>query len=265
MRLEELLRNHVRERIKSNSTAISMIVRLVESVEITSIVEAAGFDSFYIDLEHAPMSLRAASQIFISALHCGITPFVRVPTAGPEFVSRALDAGAMGVIAPHITSAEAARAVVDLAKFSPHGSRSVTAGIPQLFYRNWDAAEARRIINDLTTVVCMVEDHASVKKASEIAAVEGVDILHVGSNDLLADLGLHGQFTHPALDEAIMQVIDACNAAGIHAGLGGLHGHPDLLEKYTRAGAKYITVGSDLSFLQAGMKGRVEALRKITG
>ncbi len=263
MELDQLLFNNVQACLLRDEPAISMIVRLVESVEIAPLVKAAGFDTFYVDLEHAPMSMAQASQIFVSALWAGITPFVRVPTYGPDFISRALDAGAMGVIAPHVSTAADARTVVENSRFAPKGSRSVTNGIPQLGYRNWNLVEARRMMNERTTVVCMIETAEAVRNAAAIAAVEGVDILHVGSNDLLSDMGLDGQFGHSALEDAIGHVIEVCRASGKAAGLGGLAGNPDLIGKFVEAGARYVTLGSDLNFLQAGMRGKADGVRKL--
>jgi 2-keto-3-deoxy-L-rhamnonate aldolase RhmA len=113
--LTSILRNRVAERLAADEVAVSMTVRLVESVEIAQIAATCGYDSLYIDIEHSPLTLHQTGQICVAALGAGITPFVRVPAHGPEYVSRVLDAGAMGVIAPHVRSAAEARAVVEAA------------------------------------------------------------------------------------------------------------------------------------------------------
>lgn len=67
------------------------------------IAKSAGYDSLFIDIEHTTLSLKDVSILCQSALGVGITPFVRVPWhCGNGFVQRVLDAGAMGVIFPHI-------------------------------------------------------------------------------------------------------------------------------------------------------------------
>src|SRR6185295_9269005 len=131
----------------------SMTVRLVRSIEIARIAKTAGFDTLYVDVEHSSFSLENAGQICMAALGLGIAPFVRVPTVRPEHVSRALDAGALGVIAPHIRSAEQAREVVAAAKFPPHGDRSTGGGLPHLHYRAFPSHEANAAMNDATMVV----------------------------------------------------------------------------------------------------------------
>jgi 4-hydroxy-2-oxoheptanedioate aldolase len=130
-----------------------MTVRLVRQIEIAQIAATAGFDTLYIDVEHASVSLETTSQICIAALAAGIAPFVRVPANTPEYISRMLDGGALGIIAPHVGSAAEARAVVDAAKFPPLGSRSAAGAGPQLQYRAFPVAEANAALNDATTVM----------------------------------------------------------------------------------------------------------------
>ncbi len=101
-----------------------MTVRLVRGIEIARIAATAGFDTLYVDLEHSSFSLETTGQICMAALEAGIAPFVRVPANTPDYISRVLDGGALGIIAPHVGSAQEARAVVKAAKFPPLGERS---------------------------------------------------------------------------------------------------------------------------------------------
>jgi 2-keto-3-deoxy-L-rhamnonate aldolase RhmA len=88
--------------------------------------------------------IETTSQICMTALLAGVTPFVRVPNFEPEYVSRVLDGGALGVIAPHVSSAADAEIVVRNAKFPPLGNRSVTVGIPHFGFQTRPLQQARR-------------------------------------------------------------------------------------------------------------------------
>src|SRR5580700_7244143 len=105
--IDEILRNHVKEKLRRGDVVASMTVRLVQGIEIARIAATAGFDSLYVDMEHASFTLETTGQICMAALAAGVTPLVRVP--GVAAVSRVLDGGALGVIAPHIRSAAEAR------------------------------------------------------------------------------------------------------------------------------------------------------------
>ena len=261
--LEQIVRNNVTDRLDAGEIVLSMTVRLVQSVEIAQIIKSCGYDSFYVDIEHSPLSLHQTGQICVAALGAGITPFVRVPSHAPEFVSRVLDAGAMGVIVPHVSSAEQARQVVEAAKFPPIGRRSVSATLPQLQFRSWDLAEARRVLNRKTTVVAMIEGPDALDRVEEIAATDGVDILFIGTNDFCAELGIDGQFEHPLVREAYQRTIAACSRHGKHVGIGGLSGKPKLLKQFVEMGARYVSAGGDIQYLMAAAAERARLVREF--
>jgi 2-keto-3-deoxy-L-rhamnonate aldolase RhmA len=258
-----VIRNNVLERLSNDKLVVSLQVRLVESIEIAHIAKAAGFDTLYIDLEHCAMTLRDVSQICVAAIVAGITPMVRVGNLAHDHVSRVLDIGALGIIAPHIRSAEDAAAVVSACKFPPLGERSVSAGLPHLGYRNLPVSEARRAINDATAVVVMIETPAALDNVEAIAAVEGVDLLLIGTNDLCSEWGIPGEFGHSKVRDAYRRVIGACRKHGIHAGVGGLSGRPDLVKEFVAMGARFVSSGSDLQFLLASATERANAVRKL--
>ena len=109
MQARDIVRNSVKEKLARGEVVASMTVRIVPGVEIVRIAKSAGFDTLYIDLEHSSLSMQATSQISIMALEAGIPAFVRVPANTPEYISRVLDGGALGVIAPGVRSAGEAR------------------------------------------------------------------------------------------------------------------------------------------------------------
>src|SRR5262252_3142045 len=162
-KINEVLRNHVKEKLARGEVVASMTVRLVRGVEIARIARTAGFDTLYVDMEHSSFSLETTSQICIAALEVGITPLVRVP--GLNEVSRVLDAGALGVIAPHVQSADEARAYVKAAKFPPLGERSAAGPLPHLHYRSFPAAQADAALNDATTIIVQFESEQALARA----------------------------------------------------------------------------------------------------
>jgi 4-hydroxy-2-oxoheptanedioate aldolase len=259
-----IVRNSVKEKLARDEVVASMTVRLVRSVEIASLAKTAGFDSLYVDVEHSSFSLETSSQICIAALSAGIAPFVRVPSTRPEHVSRALDGGALGVVAPHIGTPAEARAVVAAAKFPPFGERSMGGALPHLEYRALPPAEANEAMNEATMVIVQLETADALERADEIAAVEGVDLLLMGTNDLLADMGLAGQYEHARVREAYEQTIAACRRHGKHVGVGGLATRPQLAAEFVKMGARYVSAGTDLAFLLAAMTERARSVREMS-
>jgi 4-hydroxy-2-oxoheptanedioate aldolase len=264
MEPRDVLRNALKEKLARDEVVSSMTVRLVSDPAIARLARTAGFDSLYVDLEHGPFSIETASRICAACLDVGIVPLARVPGRGAEYVSRILDGGALGVIAPHIETAEQAREVVALAKYPPDGIRSAAGSLPQLQYRNFPQPAAMRAVNEATMVVVQLETMRGFENAAAIAAVDGVDMALIGANDLLADIGAPGAFDHPRLREAYLHAIQVFRARGKHVGVGGLAGQAELTAEFVKRGARYVSTGTDLGFLldAAGARARsVAALR----
>jgi 4-hydroxy-2-oxoheptanedioate aldolase len=263
MAATDILRNKVKDILARGEIALSMTVRLTRTIEIAQIAQTAGFDMLYVDLEHSPLSLDATGQICMASLSAGIVPAVRVPANTPEYIGRILDAGALGIIAPHVRTADEARAVVRAAKFPPQGQRSSTGLFPHLYYKSFPAMEIYEAMNAATLVVVQLESVDSLERANDIIAVEGVDIILVGLNDLLGELGLEGQYDHPKVWEIYDKVISACRKHGKHCGVGGLASRPDLIAEYIHLGARYVSGGTDLSFLLSASTQCAKQLRDI--
>jgi 4-hydroxy-2-oxoheptanedioate aldolase len=247
VKASEVLRNHLKEKLARGKVAASMTVRLVHGIEIARIAKTAGFDSLYVDMEHSSFSFETTSQICMAALQVGVTPLVRVP--GVDEVQRVLDGGALGVIAPHVRTADEAREYVRAAKFAPLGDRSNAGPLPHLQYRSFPTAEANAALDAATMVVVQFESDEALINADEIVAVPGVDMVLIGTNDLLADWGIPGQYDNARVREAYEITIAACRRHGKHAAVGGLTTRPNLVADFVRMGARYVSTGTDLGFL----------------
>ena len=263
MRASDIVRNVVKDKLARNEVVASMTVRLVRTVEIAQIAKTAGFDMLYIDMEHSPLSFDATGQICLASLSVGIAAFVRVPSNTPEYISRVLDAGALGIIAPGVGSAEEARAVVMAAKYPPLGARGSGSNLPQLQYRTFPAAETYAAVNDATMVIVQFESADAIERAEEIVAVEGVDMVLIGVNDMLASMGLAGQYDHPKVREAYARTIEACRKHGKHVGVGGLASRPALAAEFVAMGARMISTGTDIQFLLAGATEKARQVHEI--
>src|SRR5215510_10314097 len=122
-------------------------------------------------------------------------------------------------------------------------------------------AESVPALNAATLVVCMIETVEGLANVEEIAAVDGVDVLHVGCNDLLAAMGKPGAFGDPIIVAAIERVIAACKAKGKYAGLGG---ERDLARQnaFIKKGVRFVTTQTDIGFLMMAAGQRTADIRK---
>ncbi|KAH8880216.1 Phosphoenolpyruvate/pyruvate domain-containing protein [Thozetella sp. PMI_491] len=241
-------------------------IRLVTNPAIVYLAKNAGFDALFIELEHSTLSVDDASRLCMAALLNGITPFVRVPyQSGYGVVQQVLDGGAMGVIFPHIHNKEDAEAAMRICKYPPQGCRSMTGQLPLFGMAPTSIATITEETNKHgSSVILMIETKESIEKADEIASVEGVDALLIGSNDLSIELGVPGDFRSEKYRSALERVSAACKKHGKFMGLAGIYDQPELQTwAITELGVCFILGQQDSGLLANGGKKCVEALSQI--
>ena len=254
--------NPVRTRLAAGQLALGMGLRQARTVDIGRIVAACGFDFAFIDMEHNSMGTDTAAQIAVACHDAGVAPLVRVPGYEHYLATRLLDAGAMGIVFPHVDTAEHAARLVESCKYPPMGHRSLGGPMPQLGFRPVPRAEATRLVNEATLLVMMLETPRAIAGAEAIAAVPGVDVLLIGTNDLTLEMGIPGQYDSPRVVQAYEAVIAACKQHGKWPGMGGIYDHPTM-QRYITMGARFVLGGSDVTFLISGAQARAEFLRGI--
>jgi len=242
--------NPVKTMMRAGKVALGMNVRLARSGDIARIAKSSGHDFIFIDMQHSLFSLETVGHIAQAALGCGVAPLVRVRSCDDPDTSVLLDNGVTGIVFPDISTADEARRAVNRAKFPPIGKRSVSGGYAIFDFRPLSTAEAVPALQENTLVVCMIETRAGVENIDAIAAVEGVDVIHVGANDLLTALGKPGQFGDAEGAAAIEKVIASAVRHGKIAGVGGDRNLARQME-YIRRGARFITTNSEIAFIMA--------------
>lgn len=240
--------NPAKARLAADQLAIGMGVRGVRGVEIARVMKTAGYDFLFIDLEHGAMSTETAYSISVAALDAGVAPLVRVPYGELAMATRCLDAGALGVVIPHVDTADDARAMVNSFRFAPLGRRSIGGAYPQFGFAAAPATEVVSKLNEATLVVAMIETPTAVANAEQIAAVKGIDVLLMGTNDLCLELGIPGKLDDERVVAAVDTVVAACRKHGKWPGLGGVYGR-ELMKRYIGRGMRFILAGNDISLL----------------
>jgi 2-keto-3-deoxy-L-rhamnonate aldolase RhmA len=255
--------NRTKKKLKANELTLCMAINQMRTADVAMIAAVCGFDAIFVDLEHSPTSLESASLLCLAALGAGITPIVRVASHDSHDATRILDSGAQGIMVPHIENAEQAAAVVRNCKFPPLGHRSAAGTGPALLYQPLSQGEINRYINDEVLLIALLETPNAVENADEIAAVPGIDVLHVGSLDVSNELGIPGAYRDPRMRAVFKKVITACRTHGKAMGVGGARGDFELQTELIQLGVRYLTSGSDVSYLMSAARSEVTSLRGL--
>ncbi|MFT8247112.1 HpcH/HpaI aldolase family protein [Roseomonas sp. BN140053] len=178
----------------------------VPSPVVVELAGYSGFDFVIIDTEHGATGLETLEHMLRAAAASGIAALVRVPRGGADDILHVLDAGADGILVPHVTNVEAAKRIVQHAYYPPLGRRGISTLSRAARHGTGDAPTMLREQASRTAVIVMVEDAEALTEVSAIARVEGIDALFVGPNDLAASMGHLGDAAHPEVSHAVAAI-----------------------------------------------------------
>jgi 4-hydroxy-2-oxoheptanedioate aldolase len=229
---------------------------------IAELVGRGGFPAVVLDLQHGLWDT-ASILAGIAAVHqSGSAPIVRVPIGDFAMVSRALDFGAEGIIAPMINTAADARAFVAAAKFPPMGERSWGPHRSMIFSGIADPKVYLRKANDLTMTFAMIETRRALDNLDAIVTTPGIDGVFVGPFDLSIAL-TDGKSVDPDsedVDAALTKIVKTTNKAGK---IAGIYSHTSTRTiALAKRGFRFISAGSDMGFLRTGLAATQSELKK---
>jgi 2-keto-3-deoxy-L-rhamnonate aldolase RhmA len=258
-----ILSNQMKAAMSAGKLATGLGVNRWRRVDAAGIAKAAGFEWLFLDLEHSVLSEEMASQMSVAALMAGVTPIARVGTDQFYQAARLLDAGAQGIVFPHVDDAKRAKQAAMATKYPPLGSRSLGGLMAQTEFANAADPASMAALNRETLTIVMIETQQALDNAAAIAAVDGVDALLIGTNDLAADLGIPGKLGDDKIAAAYQTVAKACKGAGKFFGMGGVYSK-DLIQRYLKTGVQFMLGGADIAFMLDGAKARREMIRGVT-
>ncbi|MDR7031368.1 aldolase/citrate lyase family protein [Mesorhizobium sp. BE184] len=176
-----------RDRLLARQRLLGTFLKL-PTTQVIEMLGPIGYDFVIIDQEHAPLDRGMTDLMILAARASGIAPLVRVPEFTDAHILSALDCGAMGIMVPHVTSVEKARAIVRASRYAG-GSRGF-AGLTRA--SNWGSVSGTRhmaLQDSQVAVIAMIEDQDAVDLAGDIARVDGIDAIFIGRGDLTASFG----------------------------------------------------------------------------
>lgn len=217
---------------------------------LVEVLSYADLDVLCLDAEHAPFGRAELDACVAAARGLGLSSIVRVAAAHREQIGQALDAGADGVLVPHVSSAAQTEDVVRWAHFGADG-RGYAGSHRAAGYTTVPLADHLRDAAARTAVIVQIEDAEAVGEADAIAAVPGVDAIFVGPVDLAVSIGASGP-EDPTVIAAIEQVVDAARSADCRVGC--FASSPTSIQRLRTMGIDFVLSGSDQTFVLGGAR-----------
>lgn len=217
-----------------------------------------GLDYVFIEGEHFVHNIESLEHEICAVQMGGAVPIVRIPSHEDGLILQVLEAGVMGIIFPHIDTAEQARAAVNAVKFPPKGQRGYGDSARASSFGFMPDSEYLEYVNQNVIAIGMIESQRGIDNLDEILK-SGIDVLRIGAKDLSLDLGYGGKVT-PEVREIVAQICKKIAASDVilgDAGLGGLSS-PEDFAFVSGLGCKMFTAGSDMAIVKKSLLASVE-------
>lgn len=244
----------LKEKIAEGKVVNGTMIRFVRNPAIVYLAEQAGIDFLMLDCEHASYSMETIHDIAAVAKGVGIACMARVQYLREEYIGLLLENGMEGIQCPMIETVDQAKELVRCIKYPPEGERGFSANTMNTLYRGVKHAEMMQQNNERNMVIAQIETKLGVENADAIAAVDGIDCLLIGPNDLSISLGIPGDTMNQIELDAISRVADACEA---HRKMFALHAGPKMCDIF-KDRLSFNIQKFDVEFLADGFKSVVK-------
>lgn len=237
----------LKQRLAAGERIVGTFVKTPSPI-LVEVLGLTGLDCLCLDAEHAPFDRATIDGCALAARAARMPLLVRVPVATPEHILNALDCGAAGVVAPHIRSADEARAFAKACQYGP-GGRGYAGSSRAAAYTTRTMAQHLEASAADTIAIAQIEDPEAIDDIDAIAAVEGIDALFVGRVDLTVAYGASSQD-----DYRVVEAVERACEAGVRHGrtVGMFLARIEDVPLWAAKGASLFLLGSDHGFLLAG-------------
>lgn len=227
------------------------------------ILKSAGADFAVLDMEHGGLDLSEIKRAIRYCEAADLPCIVRIPTCEASSAARALDLGADAIMAPMVSSAEQARALVAAAKYHPQGTRGIAQQIGHDRYQVVPLKENLAHANKTTAIFVQIETREGADAAEAIATVDGVDALWLGHGDLSASLGAPGDFSTSDFQEALAKI--RAGAAAHGKALGRLVADTSTAKAAIDDGYSFLAFSADIKLLHNALRTAIGEIETMSG
>jgi 2-dehydro-3-deoxyglucarate aldolase/4-hydroxy-2-oxoheptanedioate aldolase len=253
--------NPLKARLAKGGYAFGTMVFEFFTPGLAQLCKEAGAEFILYDMEHSAVGIETIKAQLAFCRGVGVAPMVRVPATQYDYISRALDAGAMGIMVPMVETAEQAAFIVQSTRYPPVGRRGAAFGFAHDDFQGGAVTDKISAAHDRTMVICLIETAKGIANADAIAATPGVDVCWLGHFDLSNFMGIPAAFTDRRFLKAVDTLLAACEKHGKTPGF--MASDDRWARDYMAKGFRMLACGVDAHLLQAALRSGIDGMRKL--
>ena len=251
----------LKARTRAGGIVYGTMLSVARNPRWAATIAGLGLDYVIIDSEHAPRDRGEIADLLAGLRGVDVVPIVRIPIPDSHYVTMALDAGAQGILAPYCETPDEVREVVGATKWRPLKGELVRRAVEQGEFPS--DASRQYLANRNRDNVCIIgiESVPAMEALDDIVAIEGVDAIFVGPNDLSISLGVPDQYDHPDYEAALRTIIATCQSRKLPVLIH--HQTADLTQKWLREGARFVLHCTETRAVHNAFRADFTAIRAV--
>ncbi|MFC7009796.1 HpcH/HpaI aldolase family protein [Halalkalicoccus salilacus] len=250
-------------RIIENGGAVLGASASTFSPNLVELYGELGLDFVWLDFEHhgpSPWNSHVFENLARAAEVSGTELFVRIPGSDPALIRKLLDTGVRNILIPRIDTATEVRACVEASRYV-YQNEPGERGNATARSNTWRNVE--RYLETEDEEVCigvMIEKTTAIDNLGEILSVPDLGFAFIGPSDLSVQMGYPSDRNHPEVEQQIVDVKDACNAAGVPVGC--IQSDPDAASEALNNGYQIIRIASEFGSVQTTVRDRLNQIER---
>ena len=258
----QLKKNPVKQALRDGRTVFGIYIG-VPAPAMVELAGYAGFDFVRIDISHNAYDINTIVHMIRAADAAGVTPMVRVDN-DPHLIANVLEAGAMGLIVPDVSTPEKARSVVNAVHFAPLGDRGTYAATRIARYGAISSGDYCKWSNEEIILGIQIESKEAADNLEKTLSVDGIDMIGSGRGDLSNSLGLTGQKNHPSVLALEEKIFDTAKSRGKYTSVNLDPTAPNFAETVAswKKKAQVITLGHDITLIRKNFTDAIKTARE---
>ena len=249
-----------KEKIARGTLCIGTTVSFTDPA-ISELIGDAGYDFTWIDMEHCPIDIHTALGHVMAVRGTDAAPFIRVPSTDPVQIKPILELHPAAIIVPQVQSVADVEQIVTACKYPPVGKRGFG---PRRGRRFGGQPYPEYLIDadDQIMVIVQIEHIHAVEALNDILAVDGLDGLCIGFNDLAGSMELSGQINDARVIAAAEEVIEKTRQTDKTIGVA-MGYDPQAIAHWLDRGLQWISLGGDFNLLYTKLRDVAQDVRAL--
>ena len=255
-----MINSNLKKRFKKKSKIFAYWITKFDLLSLEIVLKSNSYDCFVVDMEHSSITLNELEKIIILVDAYKKPTLVRIEKIDSKNISKPLDFGANGIIAPNVNSERDMNLIINSTLYPPFGNRGV--GLSRANDHGQKFKDYYKKFNNSVVIIPMIENITALNNLEKILRNKKIDCLMIGPYDLSASMKIPGNFSSTIFKKTIKKILDISKKNGLGCGIHIVHTKKINLKNLINQGYNFFPISTDIQIFIDGLIEKIKIIKK---